>query len=117
MRSLLVGDDAMALLIVNDNFASDRVGTVVRPLEKARIQVRPPSWLRCGDVFELTPEGTRDVKRQADRGGLTLDLGTVRLTRFLLISRTADLRHDVQKHYEACFAANVKALLSEAAGE
>jgi len=117
MRSLLVGDDAMALLIVNDNFASDRVGTVVRPLEKARIQVRPPSWLRCGDVFELTPEGTRDVKRQADRGGLTLDLGTVRLTRFLLISRTADLRHDAQKHYEACFAANVKALLSEAAGE
>jgi len=39
------------------------------------------------------------------------------LTRFLLISRTADLRHDVQKHYEAGFAANVKALLSEAAGE
>jgi hypothetical protein len=113
IRSLLAGDDTMALLIVNDNLASDRLGTVVRPLNAARIQVRPPAWLKAGDVFEVTHAGTRDVKWQADQGNLAMDLGTVNVTRFVLISTTARLREQVQRLYHDRFAANVKALLSD----
>jgi len=114
-RSLLVGDDAMALIIVNDNFASDRLGTVYRPVEKAKVKVRVPSWLKPADAFEVTSEGTRDVKWQADAGELTLDLGTVDLTRFILVSKSTSLREQTQQVYQDRFSANVKSLLGDQA--
>lgn len=113
IRSLLAGDDAMALIVVNDNFASDRLGTIYRPVEKAKVTLRPPSWLKPGDVFELTSDGPRDVKWQADGADLALDLGTVDLTRLILISKDTVLRKQSQKLYDDRFAANVKALLSD----
>ncbi len=115
IRSLLVGDDALALIIVNDNFASDRLGTIYRPVEKARVKVHVPSWLKLADVFEITAEGTRDIKWQIDAGELTLDLGTVNLTRFILVSKSASLREQTQQVYQDRFAANVKTLLSDQA--
>jgi len=113
IRSLLVGDDALALIIVNDNFASDRLGTIYRPVEKAKVKVRVPSWLKPADAFEVTSEGTRDIKWQTDAGELNLDLGTVDLTRFILVSKSANLREQTQQVYQDRFVANVKALLGE----
>ena len=115
IRSLVVGDDALALLVVNDNFASDRLGTIYRPVSKAKVKMHLPSWLTPRDVFEITSQGTRDVNWRANAGELTLDLGTVDLTRFILIGRSAGLREQTQQVYQERFAANVKTLLNDSA--
>ncbi|MGQ9651741.1 MAG: hypothetical protein ACUVXJ_16680 [Phycisphaerae bacterium] len=117
IRSLLVGDDALGLIVVNDNFASDRLGTIYRPVQKAKVRIRLPSWLKPADVFEITSKGTRNVEWQVDAEQLTLDLDTVDLTRFVLIGRSAGLREQTQQVYQQCFAANVKRLLSEQAAQ
>lgn len=113
IRSLLAGDDTLALIVVNDNFASDRLGTIYRPVQNAKIRVQPPAWIKPTDVFEVTSDGTREVKWQNEAGSLTLDLGTVDLTRFVFISRTPALRAQMQKAYAERFAENVKMLRSE----
>jgi hypothetical protein len=112
VRSLLAGDDTLALIVVNDNFGSDRLGTVYRPVEQAKLTVQTPAWLKAGDVFELTCEGTRDVAWKATDKGVALDLGTVNLTRFIMISKSSAIREQTQKLYNERFADNVKRLLS-----
>ena len=111
IRSLLAGDDAMALIIANDNFASDRLGTVIRPVEKAKVTVQVPAWLKPAEAFEINYEGTRDVPWQQSGGGLTLDLGTVNVTRFILIAGNKNLRQQVQQAYDSRYAANVRKLV------
>ena len=111
VRSLLVGDDTLALVVVNDNFGSDRLGTVIHPVEQAKVTVQAPSWLKAADVFELSHEGTRDIAWKASDQGLALDLGTVKVTRLILISGDKGLRQQTQKLYDSRFAENVKALL------
>ncbi|HSW46418.1 MAG TPA: hypothetical protein VLM89_12690 [Phycisphaerae bacterium] len=113
IRSLLAGKDTLALLIVNDNFASDRLGTVIKPVENAKVNVQVPSWIKAGDVFEMTYEGTRDLKWQGGEGAMTIELGTVNVTRFVLITADAALRENLQTLYETRYADNVKTLLSE----
>ncbi len=117
MRSLLAGDDSLALIIVNDNFASDRLGTVIRPVHKARVTARVPGWLTVKDVFEITPEGTRDVVWQVGEKGLALDLGTVEVTRLVVASKDAALRRQIQTLYEQKYRANVAALTSRPGGD
>jgi hypothetical protein len=112
-RSLLVGDDAMLILAVNDNFACDRLGTIIKPVENAKLTVHLPSWLNATEVCEMTSAGTRDAKWQADAGVLTLDLGTVDVARLVLVSKTPEMRKQVQKLYDKKFAANVRALMTE----
>ena len=46
-----------------------------------------------------------------------MDLGTVDLTRFILISKSPALRKQSQKLYDDHFAANVKALLDDQASK
>ena len=111
VRSLLAGQDTMALLVVNDNFASDRLGTVMKPVENARIKVQVPAWLKAGDVFEMTYEGARDMKWQNGQDGLEVNLGTVNVTRFILVTADAGLRGQLQKLYEDRYSANVRKLL------
>lgn len=112
VRTLLAGDDALAVIVVNDNFSSDRLGTVIHPVENAVVKLQAPSWLNPAEIFELTKEGTRDVKWDAKDGATTLDLNTVAITRLVLISKTPGLRERIQRRYEDKFAANVKALLA-----
>ena len=62
-------------------------------------------------MFELSHEGTRDIAWKASDQGLALDLGTVKVTRLILISGDKGLRQQTQKLYDSRFAENVKALL------
>jgi hypothetical protein len=110
-RSLLSGDDTMVLLVVNDNMASDRLGTVVKPHEKTRITVTPPAWLgNAAQVFEVDCDGTKDVKSVKSDGGIMLDLGTLNLTRMVVLTKNARLRAELQRVYETKYADNVQKL-------
>ncbi|MBP7933454.1 MAG: hypothetical protein KA354_02290 [Phycisphaerae bacterium] len=59
VRSLLVGDEALVVLVVNDNMASDRLGTIIRPVQKAVLGIQVPGWITPADVFDIAANGMR----------------------------------------------------------
>jgi hypothetical protein len=113
VRSLLAGPDTAVVLVVNDNMASDRLGTVIKPVEKAALAVQLPLWLKSATAFEITCEGVKDIAWQPSDKGVTFDLGTVDVTRLLVVTRDAGLRQRLQKLYEDRFADNVKKLAAD----
>ncbi len=113
VRTLVSGTETLVIIAANDNIASDRLGTVVKPVEKANLKVEVPSWLRPADVFEIDYRGTQKVDWKAADAELTLDLGQVELTRMILVTSDAGLRERLQNRYEEHFAANVATLLAE----
>lgn len=110
-RTLLAGLDTLLLIVVNDNFAVDRSGTVVRPIESAAVRVVPPAWLRPQDVFEVSCTGTHPVSWSYRDDELALDLGTVVLTRLVVISADGHLRSALDTLYRGQFADKVARLL------
>ena len=113
VRSLLSGADTAIVLVVNDNMASDRLGTVVKPVEKAKLAVQVPNWLKPAVAFEVTCKGTRDLQWSAGENEVSFDLGTVDLTRMLIITADANLRERLQGIYDQQCADNAKKLLAE----
>jgi hypothetical protein len=114
IRSLLAGDDALAIIVANDNIACDRWGTTICPIEKAKLAVQLPAWLKAADVFEMTYEGAKPVKWQAKETELAVDLGTVNVTRFIIVAKDKALRQQLQKIYDGKCAANVRTLVGQA---
>jgi len=110
VRTLVAGQDTLVLIVVNDNYANDRVGTVIFPAEKASVTVTPPSWLKAKDVFEITYRGIRDVAWKQAGPQVAVDLGKVDVTRLILISSDPRLRSQLDGIYKAKFAAKVAAL-------
>ncbi len=115
VRSLIAGADTVVVLVVNDNMASDRLGTVVKPVEQAKLTVRMPAWLRLADGFEMSCEGTKDLAYKAGEGGVAIDLGKVDLTRMVILTADAKLRQRLQATFDKHFAANAKALRAQPA--
>ncbi|HOA74091.1 MAG TPA: hypothetical protein PLQ89_16125 [Phycisphaerae bacterium] len=116
-RSLLAGGDTMILLVVNDNLASDRLGTVYKPRLNTRVKVSPPAWIKTADVFEVSADGLLDVKHQpAGNGAVSLELGRLDLTRMVVLTADAGLRSRLQAEYDAKFAANVRKLKGKGLG-
>jgi hypothetical protein len=113
VRSLLAGTDSQVILVVNNNIASDRAGTVVQPVEKASLRAKTPSWLKTADVFEVTGAGTRDVTWKPAEAGISVELGRVEVTRLMIVTSDAGLRKQIQTRYETLFAANAKQLMAE----
>ena len=113
LRTLVSGADTVELIVVNDNFLCDRVGTVVKPTENASVSVTLPSWLAPVDVFEVTTDGVKGIPWKREGSKVSLDLGTVNVGRFVLITSNPALRTDMQKTYETKFAENVHKLKTE----
>ena len=110
-RTLLAGLDTIVLICVNDDYANDRAGTVIRPIESAEVSVDLPSWLVPTSVFEIDYKGVHDVIW--DRVGSTLDLhlGRVNVTRLVVITSDAALRGTLETLYNTKFAGNVGQLV------
>jgi len=113
VRTLAAGLDTVVLLVVNDDIVCDRVGTAAVPVEKAKIDLTLPSWLKPASAFEVTCEGTRDIAWAPSAEAVALDLGTVKLTRMIVITSDKSLRAGMQALYERKFAANVAKLKAE----
>ena len=112
VRTLISGLDTVAVVAVNDNVLSDRVGTVFRPLEKAPVTVDVPSWMQPVDVFEVSYLGTRDVVWSREASKVKMELGPVNLSRFVIITGDGGLRARLQQLYDSKFKANVAQLTS-----
>jgi hypothetical protein len=112
-RCLLAGLDTIVLICANEDYASDRLGTVVQPVEGAEVSVTLPSWLTAQDVFQVSFGGTRDVNWEHAEASLTVHLGTLNLTRLIIVTSDSDLRGRLQAIHEQHFAANVKRLMTD----
>lgn len=109
-RTLLVGTNTLVLLVVNDNIASDRMGTVVVPLPKTDLTVSLPAWLKPADAFEIAPQGIQNVTWNQSEGRLQLSLGQTDVARMIAVTASPDLRNDLQNAYRTGFATNVAQL-------
>ncbi len=112
VRTLACGDDALLVIVVNDDYVNDRSGTVIRPVPDAKASLRLPDWMPEASVFEVSHLGTSDVPARRDGRTLELQAGTVEVTKAFVITRDPALRQRLQEAYDRDFAANVRALLS-----
>lgn len=115
-RTLLAGMDSLLLLVVNDQYTNHDKGTDIKPVEKAAASVGMPAWLKATEVFEVTSQGTGDVKWTSAGTQVRLDLGKVDVTRLVIITADKGLRTELQKRYTQQFADRVKALMQQGAG-
>lgn len=110
-RTLLAGTDTVALIAVNDDVACDRVGTVYKPVDDAEIQVEIPKWIKPTEVFEVTCRGVGSVPWKLEGSKAILSLGTVDISRFVLITSDRNLRSRLQTEYDSKYSANVEKIL------
>lgn len=113
VRTLVWGADTVAVIAVNDDVLSDRVGTVYRPLEKVTVSVQTPSYLKPVAVFEVSSDGIRDVTWSREGKAIRLDLGSVDLSRFVVITADRSLKAKMSALYLEKFADNAASLNAE----
>jgi hypothetical protein len=113
VRTLLAGRDAVLVLVMNEQVASDRQGTVVVPVEKPRLSVTVPAWLKPGDAFEISEHGVSDVSWTPDGGDIRLEPESIQIARMFVIA-PSELRTSIQKRYQESFAPTARDLLKSA---
>jgi hypothetical protein len=111
VRSLISGLDTLVLVCVNDDYANDRAGTSIRPLKDAQVKVDLPAWLSPVQVFEVDYKGLHDVEYSSAGSQVTLDLGTVNVTRMVFITSDPSLRSTLGQLYSSKFGPNVSQLI------
>jgi hypothetical protein len=116
VRTLAVGLDSLLVLVVNDDYANDRLGTVYQPIENAEVSLDLPKWLSPADAFEVTCRGLGDGTWQAQDGRVGVKLGTVDLTRLIVVTNDTALRRRLQELYDRDLADNVRDLVAGEAG-
>jgi len=111
VRTLISGLDTIVLLCVNDDYANDRAGTTVRPINEAEVSVELPSWLDPTQVFEVDYKGIHNVQYSRAGSTIALALGTVKLTRMIVITSDASVRSTLSQLYDTKFGPNVSQLI------
>ncbi len=100
-RALASGTNALILYIVNDDYYNDFTGCHYNPVSNATVTATLPSWMLGGPTaFEVTPAGLRDVSTQLNGNQLQLNLGTLKLTRMIILTTDPQLRPTLQQRYE-----------------
>ena len=80
------GSDTVILLAVNDQYYNDQSGCHYTPVANASVAVTLPTWIASPTAFEVSAGGIRDVSTQAGGGQLQVSLGTLDVTRMIVIT-------------------------------
>jgi hypothetical protein len=99
VRTLAVGTDSMIFLVVNDNHYNDVSGCHYTPIENASVSATLPSWLASSTAFEITPAGVVDAGANVNGTQMQLSLGTLNLTRMIVVTTDPQLRAAIQNRY------------------
>jgi hypothetical protein len=100
-KALLSGIDTIILLAVNDDYYNDMAGFHHNPVSNATVVATLPSWMTSSPTaFEVRPSGLHDVATSLDGSNLTVSLGTLDITRMIVITTNPQLRATVQQRYE-----------------
>jgi hypothetical protein len=100
VRSLLVGADTIVLLAVNDQYLNDEAGTHYTPVAGASLTATLPAWLPSPSAFEIAAGGIHDVATQVNASQLQVNLGTLDLTRMIVLTSNPQLRATIEQRYE-----------------
>jgi hypothetical protein len=101
-RALAVGIDTMILLVVNDNYWNDQ-SFHSTDTPNATVTATLPSWMQSSPTaFEVTAGGLSDVafSLTPDTSHLTLQLGTLKITRMIVVTTNTQLRTSLQQRYD-----------------
>ncbi len=109
-RSLACGTDTLLILCVNDDYSNNREGTRIDPIANASLTVTLPNWFGATEAFEISYNGTRDIKWTRSGSQADLALGRVNVTRMVVITSDSSLRPKLQKLYDTQFKTNVNQL-------
>jgi hypothetical protein len=112
-RSLLVGSDTVILLAVNDQYYNDASGCHYTPVAAASVGVTLPAWMTSPSAFEISAAGIRDVATQQNGNQLQVSLGTLNITRMIVLTSNAQLRSTIQQRYTQTYRARVCAIASD----
>jgi hypothetical protein len=99
-RAVASGTDTLILYVVNDNYYSDIAGCHVTPVSGATVTATLPSWMQSPTAFEVTSGGLRAVNTQLAGNQLQVNLGTLNLTRMIVLTKDARLLSALQQRYE-----------------
>lgn len=113
-RALAAGSDALILLVVNDDYYNDPAGCHYNPVNNATAAATLPLWLRSAPTaFEVTAGGLRDVGSTFNGAQMQLSLGTLQLTKMIVVTTNPQLRASIQQRYDQQVRANVCAFAPE----
>jgi len=113
-RALAVGTDTLILLAVNDNYYNDEAGFHSTDVANATVTVTLPSWMQTGvSAFQVAASGLSDVSTQLNGGQLQVNLGTLKVTRMIVLTKDAGLRATLQQRYDTEVRPGVCAIAPE----
>lgn len=98
-RSLVVGADTILLLVVNDQYYNDEQGCHYTPVAGASLTVSLPAWLQSPEAFEIAASGIGDTTTQVAGNQLQVNLGTVDVTRMIVVTSNPLLRDSIEQRY------------------
>jgi len=65
----------------------------------ASLTVSLPGWLQSPEAFEIAASGIRDTTTQLAGNQLQVNLGTVDVTRMIVVTSNPSLRDSIEQHY------------------
>jgi hypothetical protein len=101
VRTLAAGADAMIFLVVNDNHYNDAAGFHYTAVPNATITATLPAWLAGAAAFEVKPGGLSDVNAVVNGTQMQLNLGTLNVTKLIVVTTNPQLRSTLQARYVA----------------
>ncbi len=100
-RALASGTDTMVVFAVNDNFYIDQAGTHLTPVPNATVTVTLPSWMQSSPTaFEVSVGGLKPVNTQVNGNQLQLNLGTLQVTKMIVLTKNPNLLSTLQQRYD-----------------
>jgi hypothetical protein len=100
-RALAVGTDTFILFVVNDDYYNDEAGFHSTDVPNATVTATLPSWMQTQlTAFEVTAGGIRSVNTQRTGNQLLLNLGTLTLTRMIVLTKDPQLLSTLQQRYD-----------------
>ncbi len=100
-KALASGTDTLIFLVVNDNYYNDESGCHYTPVGNATLSAALPSWMQASPTaFEIAAAGISDVAAPVNAGQLQLSLGTLNLTRMIVVTTNPQLKATIQQRYE-----------------
>jgi len=100
-RALAVGTNTLMLLVVNDDYYNDFSGCHYTPVNNATVTLTRPAWMHGPlEAFEVTAAGLYGVGTATNANQVQVNLGTLTLTKMIVLTTDPALRSALQQRYE-----------------
>jgi hypothetical protein len=101
-RALAVGTNTLLLLVVNDNYYNDEAGFHSTDVPNATVTLTLPTWMQpAPQAFEITAGGLYPVNAQPNGNQLQLNLGLLKITRMIVVTRDPELLSTLQRRFDS----------------